>query len=116
VELDESLKDICLLLKERYPPPSITPSDLIYLANTFNLHSGVISEKYPRLARVLAARYQQLRKHDIIIDYFLIRFCYVNEDVGSKTTSVANSRYFAIIVYKGFSHFHISSKYLINSA
>jgi len=36
-----------------------------YLANAFNLHNVVISEKYPRLARVLAARYQQSKRYGI---------------------------------------------------
>ena len=41
-----------------------------YLANTFNLHNVVISEKYPRLARVLAARYQQSKRYGIYGIYF----------------------------------------------
>jgi hypothetical protein len=40
----------------------------------------------------------------------------INGDVGSKTTSVANSRYLAIIVYKRFSPTFIFHPNLINSA
>jgi len=41
-----------------------------YLANTFNLHNVVISEKYPRLARVLAARYQQSKRYSYNRTFF----------------------------------------------
>jgi hypothetical protein len=44
--------------------------NLRYLANTFNLHNVVISGKYSRLARVLAARYQQSRRYGMNGIYF----------------------------------------------
>jgi hypothetical protein len=40
------------------------------------LSLAINREKYPRLARVLAARYQQSKRYGIIIEHFLIRFCY----------------------------------------
>jgi hypothetical protein len=41
-----------------------------YLANAFNFHNGVISEKYPSLARVLAARYQQSKRYSYNRTFF----------------------------------------------
>jgi len=72
---------------------------LVYLANTFNLHNVVILEKYPRMARVLSAKYQQSKRYGIIIEHFLLRFFYVNRDIGSKTTSVANSGYLSMTTF-----------------